>query len=268
MKVSLRTKEPLSTAELARRVIAIARDVPRALREDDLPTLASYRTELDAAVDMATGANLAVVEVAHALFKYALPSAREEVVDLRVLLDDETGASMLERIARDEPVQTRIVASLSEPARGALARLEERGVIVRRGEVFTVPASQKKLVRDEIEPLAFRSWRLVENARQHASVVEEKNQPDVVAALLGVSEAQARAHLSSAPLTTAWNRTHARVRWQRKEHVPNATDPAPAVQPPQREKPTPAQRTFATDLAPSRRSLLPSDRAVNRPEPS
>lgn len=268
MKLSLAWTESMSTAELTRRVMAIARDVPRALREDDLPTLAGYRAELAAAIDTATGANLAIVEVAHALFKYALPSARQEVIDLRTLLQDETGASMLDRVARDVPVQARILASLGDDARQALARLEERGVIVQTGDVFIVPASQKKLVRDEIEPVPFRLWRLVEGARAHAAVAEDGKQAAVISGLLGVTQSQADAHLTRAPLTTAWNRAHARVRWQRKEHVANVSDTAPAVEPPQRAGPQPAQRSFASDVAPSRRSVVPSDRVENRPEPS
>jgi hypothetical protein len=110
---------------------------------------------------------------------------------------------------------------------GALERTQ-RGLGLRR--------SAEPMVRDLLEPLAFRLWRRVEGCRQQIALssMPPELASGYLAAELGVDETQALRHLSSAPvqqlrvpesITPTSRSEKKRMLYQR-----NASEPLPCVE--------------------------------------
>jgi hypothetical protein len=216
---SLARAHELSAVELTKLVVAIARDVARAKREEDYASLSSRRDEIRRAIPMASATNLWLLEVAEAFLAYALPGLRPEAEHVRVIVRDETGASILDRMLKGEVVGARAEQALPAHLRGAFASLHELGVVVRNDDRLEIAARFRALVRDEMDPLAFRLWRRVQDARARVAWIRDgSDRARALAGLVGVTTEQATLHLQDAPFPVAAPRRQFSVRWRNPGH--------------------------------------------------
>lgn len=183
---------------LATWLIERAKDARAQLLEDDLLALRETFTVIRAGAELATGDQRDLLEVAEAFFA---PLARNQLsrqqIELRefVRLHGEAAEGLLHKFLDEKSISLTALPSGPAEFRRFLTRLQDIGVLIERGAYLSISPMAEPVVRELMDPLAFRVWARVEQVRREAEAAPEDQRPLVLAGQLGVTEAQAKRFL-------------------------------------------------------------------------
>lgn len=198
----------LDVRALAEALVTISREVRRAVAAGDQATIARAFDEVRSAADTAAGEQGLLLQVAEAFLR-AMTNADLGVAEaaLRrfVSAHGAQGTSVLTHAASTAGLSPAAQSQCDENVRAGLAELIKVGALraLKDGRLDVRP-SLRGVVRDLVEPLAFRLWARVEEARAHAAYQPRSSHDTsavIVASRIGVSERQASDHLRVHPLT-------------------------------------------------------------------
>jgi len=198
----------LEIAALAEALVTMSREMRRAVAAGDHAAIARTLDEVRSAADAAAGEAGLMLQVAESFLRAMANTdlgVAERALRQFVSAFSSHATSLLAHAASPagipaagvEKLDARVRAELDALVRvGALRRLHDRRLDVR--------PSLRGVVRDLVEPLAFRLWAQVEEARAHAAFQDRKHETAalIIANRVGVSERQAEDHLRAHPLTT------------------------------------------------------------------
>jgi hypothetical protein len=184
--------------ELAEKLVTLALACRDAARTGDFVEPLEELEALQEAARFASAENLALLEVAIAMLK-ALTRSTQTIPELavqRLLRESEHAEKLLRRLL-EAPLERSEIARDERVTRDILDRLAKVGV-VRSGSSFDIAPSYRRLVEDLIEPVSFRMWRAVDEARAFIAAADLNNNQgaEYLSAHLGVSQGQAHSHLS------------------------------------------------------------------------
>lgn len=198
----------LDVRNLAEALVTIAREVRRAVPAGDHATITQAFHEVRSAADVAAGEQGLLLQVAEAFLR-AMANADLGVAEvaLRRFVNDHgaQGTSVLTHAASTSGLSRSAQSQFDDEVRAGLAELVKVGALrtLKDGRLDVRP-SLRGVVRDLVEPLAFRLWARVEEARAHAAYQPPSRHDTsavIVASRVGVSERQASDHLRVHPLT-------------------------------------------------------------------
>jgi hypothetical protein len=209
------TPEPqaMGIPELQDYLVATAEAARSAVAADDYGAVRNSRRQLCEWADRLTGPKLALVEVALAFLDNLMgDEISEGALAARGFLDAWTreATPFFDELVRGFKVQTAATRHWPAGARQHLDALEKAGVILHdSAQDYVLGPTSREWLREMIEPLPFRMWRIVSNARvRAASLTDNDARVVAMAALTGVTETQARAHISRIPRGGASRSVH------------------------------------------------------------
>ena len=204
------TKGSLAALELpalAESLVTISREVRRAVASGDQATIARVLDEVRSAADVAAGERGLLLQVAEAFLRAMANTdlgVAERAVRTFVSSHGSHATSLLAHAVSSAGIPAAVVEKTAANVRADLQLLVRVGALrqLHDGRLDVRP-SLRGVVRDLIEPLAFRLWSRVEEARAHAAYQERGRDTAavIIATRVGVSERQAEDHLRSHPLT-------------------------------------------------------------------
>lgn len=207
--MSVPMEAPLANLELPQvveRLVALAKETRRAVAAGDYATVARILDEVREAADLGTGDTTLVLQVAEAFLR-AVANAdlgtSEKALRAFATRHGSISSQLLAQAA-SVGIPPAVVVALDHSVRGDLDDLVNVGALRRLSdERIDVRPSLRGVVRDLVEPLAFRLWSRVQEARAHAAYQRHggPTAAAIIASQVGVAERQAEEHLRIHPLS-------------------------------------------------------------------
>jgi hypothetical protein len=193
-------------------LVETAEDARTAIAAEDYGPLQNSRRQLREWAGALTGSRLALVEVALAFLDNLVGRELSEANQAaRQFLNNwpKEATRFFDELVRGFAFEISITKQWPTGAQRHLDTLEKVGVILREDETYCLSPIVRGWLRELVEPFPFRMWRIVNNARVRAAAFPDRDDQAVtVAALTGVTETQARAHLSQIPLPSSPRTVH------------------------------------------------------------
>lgn len=218
------TAEPqaMNIPDLQDYLIETAEAAKDAIVAQDFSAVENSRKQLQGWADVVTGPKLALIEVALAFLDNLVGKrAHEPALVAQRFLDTwpRESASFFDDLVRGHGVEVSATKRWPAGARFQLETLEKVGVLLRdEDHAYYLAPTSRDWLREMVEPVQFRMWRIVNSARARAStLIDNDARITALAILTGASESQARLHMERTPLPTAPRAVHVSgPRWRRQ----------------------------------------------------
>lgn len=205
--------EPTNLADLdfealATQVVAIAQRARTLTAEGDAVELHELLEAVRSAANVVSGERLVLLEVAEAFLRAMARSdlGRSELALRRLFVEHpEIARVLFSRLLKPATLTEEELRASTGEARAHLDELIALGVLRKVGHAFDVRPSLRPLARDLLEPVAFRLWRRVSDARSNIlrAGMPAAEASAHLAARLGVTPQEATAHLEAHPVRPA-----------------------------------------------------------------
>jgi hypothetical protein len=232
------TLAALDTDGLTEWLVGAARELRNAVAERNDAAVAETLRLVRNAGMRASGPTVALLDVAEAFLKLlgrGNDDPRAMAVHRFLASDSIKASRVLDRLLQREALASTDLAGLPAAVAEGIQSLVDVGVlkVTTRGHVIVPQAFS--VVTDVFDPLAFRHWRRVDQARSSAMGLNAEDRSTYLASALAVTPQQAQRFLQQSPLPVPHRADEASPIFQKRRRAPaqdlSAAKPLSITQP-------------------------------------